>query len=146
MDVYDIIKKEVSLIRSAFLILLIGSLFMFLIMFLIPYPCGLIYGLATAIAAFLLFIKILFFHDDETNSGGIVGPIVTAVAVGLLMGIIVSILVGIIHGFLAGEESIYCGFYECLAGFFAFIITFGFIIYRNFTAATYANYNIYREQ
>jgi hypothetical protein len=141
--VYDIVKKEVSLIRFAFLTLLIGLLFALLI----SYPCGPLYGLVTAIAVSLLFIKILFFHDDEINSGGIVGPIVMACAVGLLMGIIVSILVGIIHGFLAGEESIYCGgFYEFLAGFFAFIITFGFIIYRNFTAATYANYNIYREQ
>ncbi len=142
MYVYDIVKKEVSLIRSAFLILLIGFLFMFLI----PYPCRLIYGLITAIAAFLLFTKILFLHDDETNSGGIVGPIVTAATVGLLMGIIVSILVGIIHGFLAGEESMYCGFYECLAGVLASIATFLFIVYRRFIAATYDIYKIYWEQ
>ena len=143
MYVYDIIKKEVSLIRSAFLTLLIGLLFALLI----SYLCGPLYGVVTAIAVFLLFIKILFFHDDETNSDRIVGPIVTASAVGLLMGIIVSILVGKIHGFLAGEESIYCGgFYEFLAGVLAFIATFLFIIYRNFTATTYANYNIYREQ
>lgn len=140
---YDINKKEVSRIRSAFLTLIVS-------LFALPISsslCGPLYGLVTAIAVSLLFIKILFFHDDEINSGRIVGPIVMAFAVGLLMGIIVSILVGKIHGFLAGEESIYCGgFYEFLAGFFAFIATFVFIIYRNFTAATYANYNIYREQ
>jgi len=140
--VYDIVKKEVSRIRSAFLTLLIGSLFAVLI----SYFCGPPYGLVTAFAVFLLFIKILFFHDDETNSDW-VGLIVTASAVGLLMGIIVSILVGIIHGFLAGEESIHCcGFYEVLAFILASIATSLFIIYRHFTAATYANYKIYREQ
>jgi LytS/YehU family sensor histidine kinase len=140
--VYDIVKKEVSLIRSAFLTLLIGSLFVLLI----SYFCGLPYGLVTAIAVFLLLIKILYFHDDETNSDR-VGPIVTACAVGLLVGIIVSILVGIIHGFLAGEESIHCGgSYEVFAGLLAGIATALFIVYRHFTAATYASYKIYWEQ
>jgi LytS/YehU family sensor histidine kinase len=140
---YDIVKKEVSLIRSAFLTLLIGPLFVLLIF----YFCGLPYGLVTAFAVFLLSIKILYFHDDETNSGGIAGPIVTALAVGLLVGIIVSILVGIIHGFLAGEESIRCGgSYEVFAGLLAGIATALFIVYRHFTAATYASYKIYWEQ
>jgi cation transporter-like permease len=142
--VYDIIKKEASLIRSAFLTLLIGLLFALLISCF----CGPLYGWVTAIAVFLLSIKILVFYDAETIKERIYDSIVTASAVGILVGVIASILAGIIHGFLAGREFIYCGgSYELLAWVLASIAMFLFIFfYRNIIAATYANYNIYREQ
>jgi len=142
--VYDIIKKEASLKRSTSLTLLIGLLFVVLI----SRFCEPLYGLVTAIAVFLLLIKILVFHDAETIKERIWDSIVTASAVGILVGVIASILAGIIHGFLAGRESIYCGgSYELLAWVLASIAMCLFIflyrLYRNIIATTY---NIYREQ
>jgi len=138
---YDIIKKEVSLIRSAFLILLIGSLFALLIFSL----CGLLYGLITAIAVFLLSItKILFFHDAETFKERIGDSIVTAFAVAILVGVIASILAGIIHGFRAGRESIYCDESSgLLAGMLALI---AMILLTFIKTIIDTIYNIYREE
>jgi len=138
--VYDIVKKEVSLLRTALLTVFIGLLFALLI----SYFCGPQYGLVTAIAVFLLSIKILFFHDAETIKERIGDSIVTALAVAILVGVIASILAGIIHGFRAGKESIYCdGSYGFLAGMLAFIamILLTFIKYIIDTI-----YNIYREE